>query len=127
MSQECRASGQCGNCSGKHHFSICGEPPANITKVPVTQDQQLSCHQRDMSHQPRLTTTNVVMSTTSALNYIMSVKAPVLLQTARAMVFKVSEERWKPESCLTVVAEDPIYIYIYITKETVNALSLAPR
>jgi len=36
ISRECRASGQCDSCGGKHHVSICGEPPANITKVPVT-------------------------------------------------------------------------------------------
>ena len=123
MSRECRASGRCGNCGGKHDVSICGELPANITKVPGTQGQQLSRHQGDMSHQPRLTITNEVTPTTSALN-CGSIKAPVLLQTARAMVFKVSDPQRKVEARIMF---DSGRQRSYITKEIANALSLAPR
>jgi len=88
-----------------------------MTKEPGTQGQQLSHH---MSHQPRLTE---VMPTTSALN-CRSAKVPVLLQTARAMVFKVNDPQRKVEARIML---DSGSQRSYITKEVAYGLSLAPK
>ncbi|XP_065917691.1 uncharacterized protein [Dysidea avara] len=124
MSWECRASVRCGSCGGKHHVSICGESHGSIPRAPGTQDLPSSCRQGDLFNQNRVNDqTNEVISTTSALN-CGSVRAPVLLQTARAIVFKVNDPQKRIEARILF---DCGIQRSYVTKQVANSLSLTPK
>jgi len=95
MNQGCHANAKCSSCRGKHHVSVFGESYTSKPRAPSTQDLPLGHRQGDLLDKNRVS--NEVIPTTLVLN-CGSVRTPMLLQTARAIVFKVSNPRKKIEA-----------------------------
>ena len=128
MSRECRSNARCSNCEGRHHTSICSGSSAGDTRAPVTGNNQqgwpLGQNQGMAANLAGMTTpTTEATPTTSALHCV-TTKVPVLLQTARAMVFKISDARMKTEARIMF---DNGSQRSYITKALAGTLSLNPR
>ena len=123
MSRECRSNGRCSRCGGRHHVSICDGSSANNTREAVTQDVASNHQQGEALNLTRVMRPNTeVIATTSA--YCGSVRAPVLLQTARALVFKITDPQRRLEARIMF---DSGSQRSYITQEFADALSLSPQ
>ena len=100
MSWECRSTVKCSNCEGRHHTSICSVPPAANARIPrasnnqqeqppLSQQQGIPVNPTEMTA-PMTGVMSTTTPTTSTLHCV-ATKVLVLLQTARAMVFKISD------------------------------------
>ena len=128
MSRECRSNMRCSHCEGRHHISICSGSSASDTRTPVTGDNQqerpLGQRQGTATNLAETTTpTTEATPTTSALHCV-TTRVPVLLQTARAMVFKINDVRMRTE---VRIMFDNGSQRSYITKELAETLSLNSR
>ena len=124
MSRDCRSNSRCAKCSGKHHVSICTGGPSR----PATRNQPSAagvsqgnprtppCEQSTSSQSN--TPTNITPTTSM---YCESHNTPVLLQTARAQIFKPSNPGETKEIRLIF---DNGSQRSYITNKLVDLLSL---
>ena len=133
MSRECRSTVKCSNCGGRHHTSICSVPPAANARIPrasnnqqeqppLSQQQGIPINPTGMTA-PMTGVTSITTPTTSALHCV-ATKVPVLLQTARAMVFKISDVERKTEARIMF---DNGSQRSYITNTLAETLSLTSK
>ena len=86
--RECRSPMTCSNCRKRHHASICGASSrATTTSPPGTRQASSVSSQSTSMHQPPKTSTSQ-NSQPSVVSMFIDVRTPVLLQTARAVVYK---------------------------------------
>ena len=85
--RECRSSMTCSNCRRRHHASICGASSRATTTSPGTKQASSVSSQSTSMHQPPKTSTSQ-NSQSSVLSMFIDARTPVLLQTARAVVYK---------------------------------------
>ena len=91
-SQECRSTLKCTRCNGRHHVSICVAAQGQASSVATTNTNNDDRQRQATEQQQPLSTTNQNTPTTTALQCT-NAKVPVLLQTARARVFKVGSPK----------------------------------
>ena len=122
MSRECRSNTKCSNCGGRHHASICsGSPASNTTTVD---NQLINQRQGTATSLAGVTIpTTEATPTTSALHCV-ATKNPVLLQTARAVVFKIGDARARTEARIMF---DNGSQRSYVTRELAEALTLKAK
>ena len=107
MSRDCRSNVKCSNCEGRHHTSIFRVLPTVDARIPraVNNQQERLPLSKQQGAPVKLTgitapiagVTSTTVPTTSALHCV-TAKNPVLLQTARAMVFKISDVKMRKEA-----------------------------
>ena len=85
--RECRSSMTCTNCRKRHHTSICGASSRATTTSPGKIKASSVSSQNTSMHQPPKTLTSQ-NSQSSVLSMFIDVRTPMLLQTARAVVYK---------------------------------------
>ena len=130
MSRDCRSRLRCSNCNGRHHVSICSETSRPINRVPKAPvDSGLTTHDwarnppAPQTAPPSGNSTSNFTSDTASL-YCGSLKTPVLLQTAKAQVFRPDH----PQGTRNVqLIFDSGSQRSYITDKLKEALSLRPR
>lgn len=85
--KECRSSMTCSNCRKRHHASICGASSRATTMSTGTRHASSVSSQSTSVHQPSKTSTSQ-NNQSSVLSMFIDVRTPVLLQTARTVVYK---------------------------------------
>ena len=85
--RECRSPMTCFNCRKRHHASICSASSRATTTSPGTRQASSVLSQSTSMHQPPKTSTSQ-NSQSFVLSMFIDVRTPVLLQTARAVVYK---------------------------------------
>ena len=91
MSRDCRSRLRCNNCNGRHHVSICPETPQPANRTTKAPGQNNHDRPENVpTLQPVSTTGRVASNCTSQDTslYCENSKMPVLLQTAKAKVFR---------------------------------------
>jgi len=126
MGRDCRSNSRCTKCNGRHHVSIyTGGSSQSTTRnqssaagTPPNNSKPASQSERPTDSQSNPPATN---SPTTTSMYCDSHKAPVLLQTARARVFKASNPTEAKE---VRIIFDSGSQRSYITTKLRNLLSL---
>ena len=144
LSRNCRSPVNCVRCNGRHHTSICKQSQVNSPSagsssprnqglphpqnqgLPCPQNQGLSCPQnQEVSHLPNqepLISPKLTPTTTQL--YCVSMSVPVLLQTAKAYVYKPND----PCHGITIrLMLDGGSQRSYITQRVKQALGLQPE
>jgi len=118
MSRECRSTLKCARCGGRHHVTICNGLPERALTTTV---EQVNHPQPSITSTAQMGTNIGVTPTTLSLHCV-STKVPVLLQTARADVFRVGNPQIRKEARIVF---DSGSQRSYITRDLASALSLS--
>ena len=86
LRKDCRSSRGCYNCGGRHNSSICKSQRSGSVSVQNT--PSTSAEQAQNTAIPQTQTQQRQMQSAPVLSMYVDVKTPVLLQTARAHVFR---------------------------------------
>ena len=92
MSRDCRSTMKCTKCNGRHHVSICSESQVRNSPAPSRNEGNQNAQGSAPPNQPSRpinTTAPVPVSTTM---YCVEIKTPVLLQTAKTIVYNIKFE-----------------------------------
>ena len=133
MSRECHSNVKCSNYEGRHPTSICSVPPTADARIPraVNNQQEWLLLSQQQGAPVKLTwmtapitgVTSTTTPTTSSLHCV-TAKISVLLQTARAMVFKTSDAEMRTEARIMF---DNGSQRSYVTNTLAETLSLTSK
>ena len=93
MSRDCRSTMKCTKCNGRHHVSICSESQVRNSPAPSRNEGNQNAQGSAPPNQPSRpinTTAPVPVSTTM---YCVEIKIPVLLQTAKTIVYNIDDPK----------------------------------